>query len=329
MCVVLNVEAGDEVLKLSHTSPLPLRHCFLNIVIRVMGIVERIRMLLETRKHKKFDVNKEFDRHGYRFIRCLSRGRFGSTYLAETKDDNLPVAIKVIEESDCMIGEKHLWQHIHHQYCVSLYERFNVKGYAIFVCEYASNSDIMTWLQKRDETLGPHLEALARRVTEQILMAFDHCHGQDLAHLDFKWTNVLIDDAFNVKLTGFCYMCSKANAEGICLGDSLYQPPEALTTGVSRCAMDKVDMWQLGAALIHMLLGWYIPVLNAPQDSRISDVALAMDTRSEVVQLPRKLSTCGVSTEALNFLEWILKYRPEDRPTTREALNHPWLTEGM
>lgn len=292
-----------------------------------MGFVDRIRILLETRKHKKHDFRKEFDKRGYQLIRCVNRGRFGVVHLAQTKDESRQlVAVKTVDEGNCMVGEKHLWGRVDSENCVRLVERFTVKGYVHYVCEYAAYGDVMSWLESVGKPLGPHLESLARELTCQVLLAFHQLHRQNLAHLDFKWTNVLLDETMMAKLTGFSYMCSKSDAQGICLGeDPLCHPPEALTTGVSRDLMDKVDVWQLGVALIHMLLGWYIPVvLNAERDRKISDVALVVDVPNRQVHLPRRSLAFGQDLQ--DFLKLLLKYLPEDRPSALEALHHPWIS---
>lgn len=289
-----------------------------------MGFVDRIRLLFEQRKHKKYDFAKEFDKRGYQLVRCVNRGRFGLVHLATTGDGRRLVAIKTVEEHNCMVGERHLWSRLGSAHCVRLLECFSAKGYVHFVCEYAACGDVMSWLESVGKPLGPHLEDFARELACQVLLAFHHCHLQNLAHLDFKWANVLLDDAMTAKLTGFSYMCSKSDAQGICLGDPLYHPPEALTTGVSRNLMDKVDLWQLGVSLIHMLLGWYIPVvLHTSSDRKISDVALVVDVQNEQVYLPRKLA--GFDDDLQDFLKLLLKYHPEDRPTAAEALHHPWI----
>lgn len=35
-----------------------------------------------------------------------------------------------------------------------------------------------------------------------------------------------------------------------------------------------------------------------------------------------------VSDDAMDFIEYLLKYDPRKRPTAREALQHPWLTKS-
>ncbi|GAB6027747.1 Checkpoint kinase 2 [Chamberlinius hualienensis] len=292
-----------------------------------MGILDRIRMLLETRKHKRYDAGKELDKGGYWLRKCVERGRFATVYLAGAKISGQRVAVKVTEDFNCMCGEKLVWRRLNHPNCVKLHHQFTSKGYTHFVCEYAEYGDVMRWLEMSGQTLGPHLEMLSKSFTRNVLTALEYCHNNQMAHLDFRWTNVVLDDNLNAKLTGFAYLCSKTDAEGICLGDPLYHPPEALTTGVNRELMDKVDMWQLGAALIHLLMGWYIPVLDIKQGltSTVSDVAVVMDVGSQHVQLPQKTRTCGVSVELQTFVKELMMYKPEDRLSASQALNSVWL----
>ncbi|GAB6026344.1 hypothetical protein CHUAL_012548 [Chamberlinius hualienensis] len=298
-----------------------------------MGILDRLRLLAENRKNKHYDAGRAMDKHGYILERCVERGRFSTVYLAR---NNLiaavRVAVKVVNEADCMYGEKSMWRRLlMHSNCVHLRHQFTDKGRIHFVYDYAENGDVMSWLQATGQSLGPHLENLFKNLTRDVLRAFGYIHGLQMAHLNFRWTNVVIDSNLNAQLTGFSYLCSKTDAEGICLGDPLYHPPEALTTGVKRHQMDKVDMWQLGAAILHLLMGYYIPILHntigeiATLANSMSEDVLIMDVVNQKVHLPRKLRSSGVSEELQSFLKELLQYRPEDRPKASQAINDIWL----
>lgn len=301
-----------------------------------MGILERFLWIFDARRgHKDYDPAKVLDKQGYKVVTRVNKGRFETLYLAERKStpNGQRVAVKITKDSDTMDGERLLWRFVNSQHCIRLYDHFRVKGYSHFVCEYAQNGDVLSWLERTGQPFGPHLEQFARRITAQILMALDHCHSQGLAHLDIKWANVLLDEDLNAKLSGFGYMCSKSSAESICLGDSFYNPPEALTVGVGLDTMDRVDIWELGAALVHMLIGWYMPVLHGPgvkvpsegDSDTAMDLAVSVDISNETVRLPVKLARSGVSAEAQDFVQKLLVYRADCRPSAYEALGHPWM----
>jgi serine/threonine protein kinase len=78
------------------------------------------------------------------------------------------------------------------------------------VMEYASNGDLLEYVN----TAGVLSEAEARRLLRQIISAVKVLHEARVVHRDLKLDNILLDEDYNVKLTGKLFLSEPATSNG-------------------------------------------------------------------------------------------------------------------
>jgi serine/threonine protein kinase len=92
----------------------------------------------------------------------------------------------------------------------------------------------------------------------------------------------------------------------------------------SACPFDgyAVDFWSVGVMLLSMLFGneaiFVAPVL----EDRIFQQICVRGKLSEFVQQHQHISISG---NAVDLLQKLLRYDPNDRPTLAEVRHHPWI----
>lgn len=102
------------------------------------------------------------------------------------------------------------------------------------------------------------------------------------------------------------------------MGTVAYSAPEVLQYEPLTKA---TDMWSLGV-LVHVLLTEYTPFGNGTEENH--------QTQTNILSVREKEFKCtedyfdDISEEAQDFIENLLKYRPKQRLTAEEALNHKW-----
>jgi serine/threonine protein kinase len=184
-------------------------------------------------------------------------------------------------------------------------------------------------------------------ITYQILCGLKHIHSANIIHRDLKPGNILINADCSAKI------CDFGLARGVSDDDALlteyvvtrwYRAPEVV---VSAQRYDQsVDVWAIGCILAEMFLKEpvfqgedYIDqlrvifkLIGTPSDEDLENV-ISPDATNFIRRLKRRerkdFSTVftNASPEAIDLLEKIFVFNPEQRITVDEALRHPFFGE--
>lgn len=192
------------------------------------------------------------------------------------------------------------------------------------ISEYVSGGSIKVLVSKFDKLD----ERVISSYTKQILEGLSYLHSQDILHRDMKSSNVLIDACGTAKLTDFG--CFKSLSKFVEANHQEYRKspvpnkssvywtaPEVL---MKKSQGKPADIWGVGCVVIDMLTG-YAPwsTLNSNID-QISKHIISGVTPP----IPNTVSeTCQ------DFLHQVFRFRPEDRPTAFELLDHPFIRESL
>lgn len=130
----------------------------------------------------------------------------------------------------------------------------------------------------------------------------------------------MLDDHNDIKLIDFGFSTCIPNDKKIKIfcGTPSYMAPEIVQK--LEYAGPPADIWALGVLLFTILSGCF-PYRGAT-DKELYKKIMRADYRlpSEVV--------ASVSPEAVNLLKKLFAIDPSRRPTAREVLADPWLSEG-
>jgi serine/threonine protein kinase len=149
------------------------------------------------------------------------------------------------------------------------------------------------------------------------MSAVDYLHSFGVAHLGINPHNVLFDDKFDIKLTNFSKAVKVSPENGLLIdayAETAETAPEMLVSG--QYEGRQVDIWSCGLLLYFILTKTnpFADVNQAELKNRIS---------SADIVYPKYLSE-----NAKKLIKSMLATTPDNRPTSEQILDHPWMTEN-
>lgn len=154
-------------------------------------------------------TNKSFsDVNDYEIIKAISKGAFGSVFLAKCKLTGDYVAIKCIKKKDLVTKNQIfnvrseravMMKQKDSPYVVKLYCTFQSKDHLYLVMEYLNGGDCAAMIK----TLGTLDNLWAKRYVAEAIIGIEDLHNKGIIHRDLKPENILIDSKGHIKLTDF------------------------------------------------------------------------------------------------------------------------------
>ncbi len=167
-------------------------------------------------------------------------------------------------------------------------------------------------------------EQKAAYVINQILLALNYIHSNNIMHRDLKPENILLENSdpkvLNIKLSdfGFATYYSKNAGESLQCGSPLYMAPEIINCEEYT---EKVDIWSTGVITFILLSG------KAPfSGKRKEEILRSIETKGLSFSDPLWQK---ISTKAKDFISSCLKRDASERPSAFELLEHPWIRENV
>ncbi|RAL39681.1 hypothetical protein DM860_003214 [Cuscuta australis] len=275
---------------------------------------------------KSFGFSKQFTSR-YQIGEEVGRGHFGYTCSATGKKGDLKgqrVAVKVIPKSkmttaiaieDVRREVKILRALAGHSNLVHFYDAFEDQDNVYIVMELCLGGELLDSILSRG---GKYSEDEARGVMIQILNVVAFCHLQGVVHRDLKPENFLFSSkdensqlkAIDFGLSDFVRPDEKLND---IVGSAYYVAPEVLQRSYST----EADVWSVGVIAYILLCGsrpfW------ARTESGIFRAVLKTEPSFDETPWP------SISSEAKDFVKWLLNKDPRRRMSAAQALCHPWI----
>lgn len=177
------------------------------------------------------------------------------------------------------------------------------------------------------EQMGNINDALTKSYMYQLLLATNYCHKNGVAHLDIKPSNILITEEGSIGLTDF----GNARRFGIPVttydyiySTYIYSPPEVLREHIININEEKsflaVDIWAIGCTFAYLLSKKNIFVGKVPLDiyKSIINIIRSVSEKSWQIIIPH------ITNEQADLLDRLLRFLPNERISTLEALNHSY-----
>ena len=144
----------------------------------------------------------------FEIIKPISKGAFGSVYLAKKKSTGDYYAIKVLKKGD-MVAKNQvtnvkaeraimMWQG-ESDFVAKLYWTFSSKDYLYLVMEYLNGGDCASLIK----VLGALPEDWTQKYMAEVVLCVQHLHARQIVHRDLKPDNLLIESKGHLKLTDF------------------------------------------------------------------------------------------------------------------------------
>lgn len=192
------------------------------------------------------------------------------------------------------------------------------------ISEYVSGGSIKVLLEKFDKLD----ERVVSSYTKQILEGLAYLHANEIVHRNIKSSNVLIDAYGTAKLTDFgCFKNldkfvslnspDKAPASPCLKTAACWEAPEVV---MKKSQGKPSDIWSVGCVVLEMLTG-LMPWRNLTANL---DNVCKLITSGTPPPFPDH-----ISNNCKDFLFQVFKFRPEERPTAEELLEHPFIREQL
>ncbi|KAI8921193.1 kinase-like domain-containing protein [Powellomyces hirtus] len=261
----------------------------------------------------------------YKTTKVLGEGTFGIVKEAIYTPTGRLVALKSIkkrghdspEEVEAAVRrEMTVLEKIRHPNIISLLDWFETKEKYYLVFDLATGGELYDQIAKR----GKFTERDAVRIVFTILSAVGFLHDRDIVHRDLKPENLLyrtLEEGADLVIADFgvANIIHEDELLKTLCGSPMYAAPEVIKrTGHGKPA----DLWSIGVITYCVLAGY--PPFDFAQD--MPDLMDAITHARFHFDSPYWDS---ISTEAKDFVSSLLRVRPNERPTARQAMIHPWL----
>ncbi|KAI0482627.1 Pkinase-domain-containing protein [Xylariaceae sp. FL0804] len=256
----------------------------------------------------------------YRFGRTLGAGTYGIVREADGPDGK--VAIKIILKKNVkgneqmVLDELDMLQRLKHPHIVRFVDWFESRDKYYIVTELAVGGELFDRICEQ----GKFTEKDASQTIKQVLSAVDYLHSKNVVHRDLKPENLLYltkDDSSDLVLADFGIakmLDSKDEVLTTMAGSFGYAAPEVM---LKKGHGKPVDMWSMGVITYTLLCG-YSPFRSENLQDLIDECSSAEVTFHERYWR-------DVSSDAKDFILKLLQPNADDRPTSQQALHHPWL----
>jgi hypothetical protein len=258
-------------------------------------------------------------------VKKIGRGASGVVWFGLL--DSRPVAVKqielrevsqkrLLEVRNAIKREVLLMQSLNCTHIVRYFGMFASKAQQqiTLIMELVAGLSVTSFILERSKLS----ERVSAFLIQQVLVGLQFLKDNHIIHRDLKPDNLLLNAKGVIKMIDFGTAAKMDNSSTVrrsTVGTPWYCAPEVIR---SEEYSFPADIWSLGCTLIEFLSG------KPPYDD-LQDVAcLFKMAEGHIPPLPP-----GIGTDCQNFLKACLAPNPQDRLTSEQLIEHPWIVETM
>lgn len=222
--------------------------------------------------------------HQYLVGEQIARSTFSSIWKGYHKESLELVAIKLISKgkmhgfkggANILFNECYLAPLLIHPHIVPIHETIETNGQIFQVMDLEKN-DLLHYMIKNKIPIEEKY-----RITDEILSAIEYLHQHQIAHLDIKLENILLDDDLEVKVCDFGFASININQIHQSFGSENYAAPEVY----SKKCYDGImaDLWSVGV-LLYAIFADQMPFKHEPHNPAEIDYSLVPNDVAEIIR---------------------------------------------
>ncbi|XP_071643955.1 death-associated protein kinase 1 isoform X4 [Temnothorax longispinosus] len=269
------------------------------------------------------EVHHEPIEKNYQLLEEIGKGQFAIVRKCQEIKTGALYAAKIMRKRRVARGvaaadiarEAGLLARLRHPNIVSLYKVIDTGTTVVLLLELITGGELFHWT--------PSGEAEAAHVVRQVLMALNHLHSHQVAHLDIKPENILLSSPPpmpSIKLIdlGLSHRLVPGSEHRALFGTPEFVAPEIVNYEPLSLG---TDLWAVGV-LTYILLSGASPFLGEDKQETYANVAACQ------YQFDNEYFS-NVSEIAKDFIRSLLIKDPKERGNAESCLKHPWiLTES-
>ncbi|GME22261.1 Serine threonine protein [Neofusicoccum parvum] len=274
----------------------------------------------------------------YDFLELIGKGAFGRVYKGKHRESNELVAIKICDIDKVDYGEA---SHAHRDETIKqlvketsilqqlrdssaqnvnhFYESFAFHSQLWMITEYVAGGSVRTLMRATPggtpQRPMPLEEHFIIPIAREVAIGLKFVHDAGILHRDIKCANVMISQDGNVQLIDFGVsglLETSFDKRSTIIGTPNWMPPEMIKDQVGAGYGTEVDCWAFGCTVYEMATG-------LPPDAGRNFEFLA--NRRQAPRLEGNQYSNGLR----DFVSFILKERPYERPSVAEVLQHHYV----
>ncbi|CAG9330471.1 unnamed protein product [Blepharisma stoltei] len=250
----------------------------------------------------------------------IGEGAYGSVFRGIHKLTGSRVAIKIIpigDDIESLKTEISIMKQLSHPNIVGYIGSYIKDDELWMIIEYCVAGSVADLIKVNKSPLN---EQQISSICQAVLKGLNYLHENNKIHRDIKAANILIDHRGVAKLCDFgvsAHVLNKNSKNDTIIGTPLWMSPEVISKTHYN---NKTDIWSLGITAIEMAEG-------QPPYSHLHPIRVMQAVQRNPAQ--GLFEPSKWSHEFNDFVHECLRVNFQERPSSKELLNHPFIRNSL